>query len=180
MLAFVDIGLGLLGNEPWQYPPVFGSSTGVMELNFQAIWGEWWHDLFRFTFLGVADWFIRASKAEQWEHILVLSIPFVFYAAIHASLSYAVSHDPHASALVVVFGAIQPLIILVQVRLRMSMDRNKKLLHDLMGFIILSSTFGLLLGNPGVLGSLASFPIPISVWRKDKSNVGSDLLTIAM
>ncbi|KAJ5920916.1 hypothetical protein N7466_009242 [Penicillium verhagenii] len=165
-LAFVDIGLGLLGNEPWQYPPIFGSSIGVMQLSFQAIWGEWWHDLFRFTFLGIADWVIRSSKAERWEHILVLGIPFSCYAAIHASLSYAVSHDAHASAWVIIFGGIQPLVILVQAKLRLSMHSKKKLLHDLIGLAVLLNTFGLLLGNPGVLHSLASFPIPISVWRK--------------
>lgn len=113
---------------------------------------------------------------ERWEDILVLSIPFVFYSAIHASLSYSVSHNTFASGLVVVFGAIQPLVILIQVRLRLSVNRRKKSFHDLIGLTFLLTTFGLLLGNPGVLHSLASFPIPISVWRKGVPDVENKVL----
>lgn len=35
-LAFVDLGLGFSGNEHWQYPPIFGPSTGLINLNFQG------------------------------------------------------------------------------------------------------------------------------------------------
>lgn len=37
LLAFVDVGLRLLGNEPWKYPPIFGSSIAVMRVNFQGM-----------------------------------------------------------------------------------------------------------------------------------------------
>ena len=37
LLAFVDVGLGFLGNEPWKYPPIFGSSIAVMRVNFQGM-----------------------------------------------------------------------------------------------------------------------------------------------
>ncbi|KAJ6032738.1 delta-9 fatty acid desaturas-like protein [Penicillium herquei] len=149
-----------------------------MKVNFQEIWGQWWHNLFRFTFLGIADWVIRSSKVdERLEEILILSIPFVFYSAIHASLSYSVCHDALASVLVVVFGAIQPFVILTQLKLRQSVHSRKKILHDLVGLTFLLTTFGLLLGNPGVLHSLASFPIPISVWRKGVTDVENEAPT---
>ncbi|KAJ5629450.1 Acyl-CoA desaturase [Penicillium herquei] len=168
MVAFCDIGLGLLGNEYWQYPPIFGPGINARKLSFKGIWGEWWHDLFRFTFLGIADWVIRSSKVgERWENILVLGIPFLFYAAIHASLSYSISHDARASAWLVIFAGAQPLVILAQVRLRLVKHQAKSLMHTMVGLVAWLSTFGLVLGNPGVLHSLASFPIPISIWRKE-------------
>lgn len=114
--------------------------------------------------------------SEGWEDILVLSIPFLFYSAIHASLSYSVSHDALASILVVLFGGIQPFVISAQVRLRQSAHPKKQILHDLTGLAVLLNTFGLLLGNPGVLHSLASFPIPVSVWRKGLPNVGNGIV----
>lgn len=37
ILAFVDIGIGLLGNETWHYAPIFGSSIGVMRMDLQGM-----------------------------------------------------------------------------------------------------------------------------------------------
>ena len=92
-LLFVDLlGPDLIGvrGERWMYPSGYGDFSAVLDRGLQGWWGEWWHQLFRFTISSAGQWLTRQLRLGQKDHsrFFRLFVAFSLSGALHASVSY--------------------------------------------------------------------------------------------
>lgn len=92
-LLFVDLlGPDVIGvrGERWMYPSGYGDFSAVLDRGLQGWWGEWWHQLFRFTISSAAQWLagqLRLGRKDQ-SRFFRLFVAFSLSGALHASISY--------------------------------------------------------------------------------------------
>ena len=92
-LLFVDLlGPKIVGvrGEGWMYPLGYGDFSAVLNRGLQGWWGEWWHQLFRFTTLSTGHWVTKQLRLVQgnFARHLRLFIAFSLSGALHAAVSY--------------------------------------------------------------------------------------------
>ncbi|MCJ1428119.1 hypothetical protein MMC29_006027 [Sticta canariensis] len=114
------LGPGILGihADPLRYPACFGSPTHIATKGIAGMWGNSWHQMFRFAFDSAGD-FLAKPLGAGWERktakgsILRLFTAFFLSGLLHAAGSYTTlprSYPRNAF----LFFAIQPIGILAQ------------------------------------------------------------------
>lgn len=104
--------------EPWLYPPFFGPLSEISSKGLAGLWGNWWHQIFRFGFESAGDSLADAlgqgwGKRTARGGALRLFTAFFLSGFIHACGSY--TSLPHTRPLdAFLFFALQAVGILVQ------------------------------------------------------------------
>ncbi|KAL4883827.1 hypothetical protein BJY04DRAFT_216162 [Aspergillus karnatakaensis] len=124
------IAVGLLSDESWRYPPLFGPLETLLSGRLQCkkyhsisdpnakafrdIWGKFWHNLLKeglqATSKAIVPW--RHPKA-LWSLTRIWTC-FILTGAVHAAASYVVSREPKPSLYAGVFYCLQPVGIAIQ------------------------------------------------------------------
>ena len=76
---------------PWLYPPFFGSPIQVYRKGLAGMWGQWWHQLFRYAFEQAGEFTGRVTgweKDSQKGTLLRVTVAFACSGALHAFASY--------------------------------------------------------------------------------------------
>lgn len=76
---------------PWLYPPFFGSPSQVYRKGLAGLWGQWWHQLFRYAFEQAGEFAGRVTGWEQKSQkgvLLRVAVAFACSGTLHACASY--------------------------------------------------------------------------------------------
>lgn len=114
------LGPDILGGhaELFRYPTYFGSLAHVATKGLAGLWGDTWHQLFRFAFDSAGD-FLAKPLGAGWERktakggVLRLFTAFFLSGLLHAAASYTTISRSHPWT-AFLFFAVQPLGILAQ------------------------------------------------------------------
>ncbi|KAL4902120.1 hypothetical protein BDW74DRAFT_158686 [Aspergillus multicolor] len=111
------IGVGLLMDAQWKYPPFFGPVEHLLSGRLQDIWGKFWHDLLKTGLLAMSKSILPWKRPRAVWSVARIWLCFVLTGAVHASASYVVTWELRSSLHAGVFYCIQPLGILIQMTL---------------------------------------------------------------
>ena len=101
---------------PWLYPAFFGSLDAIVNKGLAGAWGQWWHQLFRFSFEGAGDYVGRHvgwDKGSLRGTLLRVNVAFFCSGILHTCASYTAipsTHPFNAFA----FFTLQPIGLLSQ------------------------------------------------------------------
>lgn len=176
------LGPRILGShaDPWLYPPFFASPALIAQKGLAGLWGNVWHQLFRFAFDSAGD-FLARPLGPAWGRkspnggLLRLVTAFILSGLLHASASYTMlppTQPLHAFA----FFAVQPIGILahrgLSTLLRKS-DWHERVPARLRG---LGNVLGVVgwfyVTGPWIADDFAQGgiwlmePVPVSLWRR--------------
>lgn len=128
---FVSIlGPRILGvhADPWLYPPYFGPLSEISQKGLAGLWGNWWHQTFRYGFQSAGE-FLAKAFGKGWGRntgkggALRLFTAFFLSGFMHACASY--TSLPHTRPLnAFLFFALQPFGILIQRAAFLSLRRT--------------------------------------------------------
>ncbi|KAL2846865.1 hypothetical protein BJY01DRAFT_234445 [Aspergillus pseudoustus] len=118
-VALLDVGALYIiapkrASDPWMYPPVFGPWRYMFWPRLKDIWGKLWHDLCRRTLISSSSALIPRQTPVALGRFLVGFLSFVISGVVHAAGTYAVSKDPRAVLMMMVFFILLPLFIALQ------------------------------------------------------------------
>ena len=87
------LGPNKLGQHawPWLYPPFFGPPSQVYRKGLAGLWGQWWHQLFRYAFEQGGEFAGRVTgwkKKSQKGTLLRVAVAFACSGILHACASY--------------------------------------------------------------------------------------------
>ena len=102
---------------PWLYPPFFGSPIQVYRKGIAGLWGDWWHQLFRYSFEQAGEFAGRLTgwgKKSQKGTLLRVAAAFVCSGLLHACGSYTTLGDTRPIYGPFVFFMLQPMGIIAQ------------------------------------------------------------------
>ncbi|KAI9927055.1 hypothetical protein ASPWEDRAFT_296908 [Aspergillus wentii DTO 134E9] len=163
------LGVGLLSDEPWRYPTLFGKVTDLKRMRLKDLWGKLWHDLFKNGFLTVAQSVVSPGPP-------VLLFCFLLSSFVHAAASYSGSLDVRSTAWMVMFFIAQPVGVVAQGLLTVwvkdalggskSSPLNQAVLHMVdvvVGVVLIYNVFPWMSRDVAVRGSVLSYEVPWSV-----------------
>lgn len=115
----VLLGPHYLGQHawPWLYPPYFGSLGQVWRKGLAGLWGQWWHQLFRYAFEQAGEF---SGRIVGWEKkskrgmLLRVLVAFTCSGALHACASYTTLGDTRPIGGAFLFFVLQPVGIVAQ------------------------------------------------------------------
>lgn len=115
----VVLGPNTLGQHawPWLYPSFFGPSSQVYRKGLAGLWGQWWHQLFRFAFEQAGEFAGRVTgwrKESQKGTLLRVAVAFACSGILHACASYTTLGDTKPIYRSFLFFMLQPVGIMVQ------------------------------------------------------------------
>ena len=102
---------------PWLYPPFFGPAIQVYRKGLAGLWGQWWHQLFRYAFEQAGEF---AGRITGWEKksqngmLLRVAVAFACSGTLHACASYTTLGDTRQIYGSFVFFILQPVGIIAQ------------------------------------------------------------------
>lgn len=119
LLFGVLMGPEKLGQHawPWLYPPFFGSVSQVYRKGLAGLWGQWWHQLFRYGFEQAGE---LAGRATGWKAksqkgtLLRVAVAFACSGALHACASYTALGNTKPIYGSFAFFMLQPMGIIAQ------------------------------------------------------------------
>lgn len=87
------LGPNILGQHawPWLYPSFFGPPSQVYRKGLAGLWGQWWHQIFRYAFEQAGEFAGRVTgweKKSQKGTLLSVAVAFACSGALHAFASY--------------------------------------------------------------------------------------------
>lgn len=115
----VILGTNNLGQHawPWLYPPFFGTPSQVYRKGLAGLWGQWWHQLFRYAFEQAGEFAGRVTgweKKSQRGTLLRVAVAFALSGTLHACASYTTLGDTRPIYGSFVFFMLQPVGIIAQ------------------------------------------------------------------
>lgn len=102
---------------PWLYSPFFGPPSQVYRKGLAGLWGQWWHQLFRYAFEQAGEFAGRVSgweKKSQNGTLLRVAVAFACSGALHACASYTTLGHTRPIYGSFAFFMLQPLGIIAQ------------------------------------------------------------------
>ena len=113
------LGPGTVGQHawPWLYPPFFGPPIQVYRKGLAGLWGQWWHQLFRYSFEQAGE---SAGRLTGWGPksqkgtLLRVVVAFACSGTLHASASYTTLGDTRPIHSAFAFFMLQPVGIIAQ------------------------------------------------------------------
>ncbi|KAL3471228.1 membrane bound O-acyl transferase family-domain-containing protein [Aspergillus californicus] len=103
-----------LADDPWMYPPVFGSLQHFFSLKLKDIWGKFWHDLCRRALLSTATVIIPRQAPNYLRRTLIGFLSFMLSGVAHAAGTYTVTRDAQSSFVMIIFFTLIPIFIILQ------------------------------------------------------------------
>lgn len=172
------LGPGLIGvrGERWMYPPCYGPFSAVLDKGLRGWWGQWWHQLFRFTFSSPGPWMAKKLRITRRDQAKALEIVLAFMSSgfLHVCGTYTLWADTRTLS-PLWFFALQPIGMAGQhyliralqyvysfTRLPRSVRRAGNLMYTLAWLWI---TFPLLADELARGGLWLLEPLPISLLR---------------
>ncbi|KAL9130550.1 MAG: hypothetical protein Q9175_006995 [Cornicularia normoerica] len=115
----VILGPNILGQHawPWLYPSFFGSLSQVYRKGLAGLWGQWWHQLFRYAFEQAGEFAGRTTgweKKSQKGMLLRIAVAFACSGTLHACASYTTLGDTRPIYGSFGFFMLQPVGIIAQ------------------------------------------------------------------
>ena len=114
------LGPHILGDyaSPWLYPRFFGSPVRIWKKGIAGLWGEWWHQLFRYAFEATGEFLCGTllglkQKSTLGSLVRVLTA-FICSGALHACASYTTLGNTRPMEGAFAFFALQPIGIIAQ------------------------------------------------------------------
>lgn len=102
---------------PWLYPPFFGPPSQVYRKGLAGVWGQWWHQLFRYAFEQAGEFAGRVTgweKKSQKGTLLRVAVAFACSGLLHACASYTTLGDTRPIYGSFIFFMLQPVGIIAQ------------------------------------------------------------------
>lgn len=176
------LGPGILGMhaDSLRYPPCFGSPAHIATKGIAGLWGNSWHQMFRFAFDSAGDFLAKPLGAEWGRKtakgsILRLFTAFFLSGLLHAAGSYTTLPRSHPRD-AFLFFALQPVGILAQ-RLASSYLRQRGWSDRLPVWLKRAGNVAVVLAwccatGPLIADDFASAnvwlfdPLPYSLWRR--------------
>ncbi|KAL4878226.1 hypothetical protein BJY04DRAFT_209434 [Aspergillus karnatakaensis] len=103
-----------LAGEPWMYPAIFGPWRYIFWPRLKDIWGKLWHDLCRRALITSSAALIPRRTPAPLGRVLVGFLSFVISGVVHAAGTYAVTQDPYAVFMIMLFFILLPFFIATQ------------------------------------------------------------------
>ena len=114
------LGPRVLGDNasPWLYPHFFGSPMKIWRKGLAGLWGEWWHQLFRYAFEAAGEYLggsmLGLKKTTNSGSLLRVCTAFICSGALHACASYTTLGSTKPMQGAFTFFALQPIGIIAQ------------------------------------------------------------------
>ncbi len=104
--------------SPWLYPHYFGSPAQVWRKGLAGLWGEWWHQLFRYAFEAAGEFIggdmLGLTKTSSLGSLVRVVIAFLCSGALHACASYTTLGNTKPIQGAFAFFAVQSIGIIAQ------------------------------------------------------------------
>lgn len=115
----IILGPSIVGQHawPWLYPPFFGPPIQVYRKGLAGLWGQWWHQLFRYPFEQAGEFAGRITGWEQKSQkgtLLRVVVAFACSGTLHACAAYTALGDTRPISGAFVFFMLQPVGIVAQ------------------------------------------------------------------
>ena len=115
----VLLGPNIIGQHawPWLYPPFFGPPSQIYRKGLAGLWGQWWHQIFRYGFEQAGEFAGRITgweKMSQKGMLLRVAVAFACSGPLHACASYTTLGDTRPIYGSFGFFILQPVGILAQ------------------------------------------------------------------
>ena len=115
----IILGPHILGQHawPWLYPSFFGPVSQVYRKGLAGLWGQWWHQIFRFAFEQAGEF---AGSVTGWEKtsqkgtLLRIAVVFACSGTLHTCASYTALGDTSPIRGSFAFFMLQPVGIVAQ------------------------------------------------------------------
>ncbi|KAL9108965.1 MAG: hypothetical protein Q9227_006361 [Pyrenula ochraceoflavens] len=114
-------------NEPFLYPPQFGSPLDFLDRGLAGFWGKWWHQMFRFGISEPSRWLVQIlhlNPRSTFARALQLLIAFTLTGFMHAAGSYTQFADTRPIR-PFLFFIVQGLGILAQTAVTQAMGTRR-------------------------------------------------------
>ncbi|KAL8848158.1 MAG: hypothetical protein Q9221_006803 [Calogaya cf. arnoldii] len=102
----------------WLYPPFFGPLSSIAEKGLAGLWGDWWHQLFRYAFESAGEFvggkILRLPKKSVPGSIARVVVAFLCSGFLHACASYTAPGNTQPMKRSFLFFALQPVGIIGQ------------------------------------------------------------------
>ena len=114
------LGPNFIGDHasPWLYPRFFGSPTRIWKKGLAGLWGEWWHQLFRYAFEAAGEFLCGTLLGLKQKSILGSLVrvftAFICSGILHACASYTTLGSTKPMEGAFTFFALQPVGIIAQ------------------------------------------------------------------
>lgn len=115
----IVLGPNILGQHawPWLYPSFFGPAGQIYRKGLAGLWGQWWHQLFRYAFEQAGEFSGKVTgleKKSQKGMLLRVAIAFACSGMLHACASYTTLGDTRPIYGSFSFFMLQPAGIIAQ------------------------------------------------------------------
>ena len=115
----IILGPSIIGQHawPWLYPSFFGPISQVYRKGLAGLWGQWWHQIFRFAFDEAGEFAGRITgweKGSQMGTLLRVVVAFACSGALHACASYTSLGNSKPIYGSFLFFMLQPVGIIAQ------------------------------------------------------------------
>ena len=119
LVLAIILGPKIIGQHawPWLYPSFFGSPVQVYRKGLAGLWGQWWHQIFRYAFDQSGEFVGRLTgweKKSQIGMMLRVAAAFVSSGILHACASYTALGDTRPIYGSFRFFMLQPVGIVAQ------------------------------------------------------------------
>lgn len=102
---------------PWLYPSFFGHPSQVYRKGLAGLWGQWWHQLFRYAFEQAGEFVGRVAgweRKSQKGTLLRVAAAFACSGILHACASYTTLRSTKPIYGSFLFFMLQPVGIIAQ------------------------------------------------------------------